>query len=56
MFMNEVRIKDEMLVKPEETVNLQTKGSKNLEMIDNNFKKLYVQRKFYRINGKNALC
>jgi len=46
MFMNEVRTEDEMLVKPEETVNLQTKGSKNLEMIENNFKKLYVQRKF----------
>jgi hypothetical protein len=46
MFMNEVRIEDEMLVKPKETVNLQTKGSKNLEMIENNFFKLYVQRKF----------
>jgi hypothetical protein len=37
MFMNEVRIKDEMLVKPKETVNLQIKGSKNLEMIENIF-------------------
>jgi hypothetical protein len=29
VFMNEVRIEDEMLVEHEELVSLQTKGSKN---------------------------
>jgi hypothetical protein len=32
VFMNEVKVKDEMLPKLEEMGNFQTKGSRNLEM------------------------
>jgi hypothetical protein len=56
VFMNEVRIEDEMSVKFKETVNLQTKGSRNLEMNEKNFKKLYAQRKFWRGNNRNKSC
>jgi hypothetical protein len=37
VFMNEVRIKDEMLVKPKEIVSLRIEGSRNLELNENNF-------------------
>jgi hypothetical protein len=37
VFMNEVRIEDGMLVEHEETISLQTKGNKNLEMNEKNF-------------------
>ncbi len=56
VFMNEVWIEDEMLVKLEEMVNLQTKGSRNLEMNEKNLKKLYAQRTFWRGNSRNTLC
>jgi hypothetical protein len=39
VFMNEVRIEDEILPKPEEMVSLQTKESRNVEMNENNLKK-----------------
>jgi hypothetical protein len=45
-----------MLVKLEEMVNLQTKGSRNLEMNEKNLKKLYAQRTFWRGNSRNTLC
>jgi hypothetical protein len=35
--MNEVRIKDEILLKPQEIISLQTKGNRNAEMNENNF-------------------
>jgi hypothetical protein len=54
--MNEVKIQDEMLVEAEEMVSLQTKGCRNLEMNGKNFKKLYVQRTFWRGNSRSALC
>jgi len=56
VFMNEVRIEDEMLVKVQKIVNLQTKGSKNLEKNEKNLKKLYVQRTFWKGNSRNTLC
>jgi hypothetical protein len=45
VFMNEVKIEDEMLVELEEMVNLQIEGSRFLEMNEkneNNLKKLYA--------------
>jgi hypothetical protein len=44
VFMNEVRIEDQMLVEHEEMINLQIEGSRNLEMNENNLRKLYAQR------------
>jgi hypothetical protein len=35
--MNEVRIENEILSKLKEMVNLQTKGSRNAKMTENNF-------------------
>jgi hypothetical protein len=35
--MNEVKIKDEIFPGPQEMVSLQTKGSRNVEMNENNF-------------------
>jgi hypothetical protein len=54
--MNEIRIKDEMSVKLEEMVSLQTKGSRNFKMNEKNLKKLYAQKTFWRGNSRNALC
>jgi hypothetical protein len=54
--MNEVRIENELLVELEEMGNFQIKGSRNLEMNENNLKKLHAQRVFWRGNNKNALC
>jgi hypothetical protein len=34
--MNEVKIEDEILPEPQETISLQTKGNKNAEMNENN--------------------
>jgi hypothetical protein len=44
------------LSKHEEMVNLQTKGSRNEKMNENNLKKLHAQRTFWRGNNINALC
>jgi hypothetical protein len=35
-------------------VNFQTKESRNVEMNENNLKKLHAQRAFWRGNNKNA--
>jgi len=56
VFMNEVRIEDEILPKPEEMVSFQTKENRNVEMNENNLKKLHAQRAFWRRNSRNALC
>ncbi len=42
VFMKEVKIEDEMLVEPKEMVNFQIERSRNLEMNENNLKKLYA--------------
>jgi len=44
--MNEVKIKYEMLVELEEMVSLQIERSRNLEMNENNLKKLHAQETF----------
>jgi len=54
--MNEVRIKDEILSKLKEMVNLKMKGSRNAKMNEFFKKKLHAQRTFWRGNNKNALC
>jgi hypothetical protein len=54
VFMSEVKIEDEMLVELEKMVNFQTKGSKNLEINEKYFKKLYAQRTFWR--RSNRFC
>jgi len=56
VFMNEVRIEDEILPKPKKMVNLQTKESRNVEMNQNNLKKLHAQKAFWRGNSRNVLC
>ncbi len=56
VFMNEVRIEDEMLLKLEEMGSFQIEGSRHLEMNEKNFKKLHAQRNFWRGNSRNALC
>jgi hypothetical protein len=50
------KIEDEMLVKLEEMVNLQIKWNKNLEINENNLRKIFAQRTFWRGNSRNALC
>jgi hypothetical protein len=42
VFMNEVRIEDEMLLKLEEMGSFQIEGSRHLEMNEKNFKKLHA--------------
>ncbi len=56
MFINEVRVENEMLPKLEKMVNFQTKGSRNPKMNEKNLKKLYAQKTFWRGNIRNALC
>jgi hypothetical protein len=56
VFMNEVRIKDEILPKPEEMVSLQVEGIRNVKMNENHLKKLHAQRTFWRGNNINELC
>jgi hypothetical protein len=53
--MNEIGIEDEIFPKPKEMGSLRTKGSRNLEMNENNLK-LHAQRTFWRGNNINALC
>jgi hypothetical protein len=48
VFMNEVRIEDEMLLELEEMNTLQTKRSRNPEMNQNNLKKLHAQKTFWK--------
>jgi hypothetical protein len=56
ILMNEVKIKYEMLVELEEMVSLQIERSRNLEMNENNLKKLHAQKTFWKGNSINALC
>jgi hypothetical protein len=56
VFMNEIRVEDEMLPKLEKLGNFQTKGSKNPTTNEMFLKKLHAQRVFWRRNSKNALC
>ncbi len=60
IFMNEIRMENEPLLKLEENGSLQTKGNRNLEMnekkMKDNLKKLHAQRSFWKANNKNALC
>ncbi len=56
MFMNEVRIEDEMSVKLEEMVSLQIEGIRNSKMNEKNLKKLHVQKTFWKRNNRIALC
>jgi hypothetical protein len=44
------------LPKLEEMGSFQIEGSRNLEMNENNLKKLHAQRVFWRGNNINALC
>jgi len=44
------------LLEHEKMKSLQTKGSRNLEMNENNLKKLHVQRVYWKGNNINALC
>jgi len=44
------------LLEPEKMKSLQTKGSRNLEMNENNLKKFHVQRVYWKGNNINALC
>jgi hypothetical protein len=37
-------------------INLQIEGSRNLEMNENNLRKLYAQRTLWRGNNRNTLC
>jgi hypothetical protein len=46
VFMNEVKIKDEMLLELEKMGSFQTKGSRNQEMNEKNLKKLHAQKTF----------
>jgi len=46
VFMNEVRIEDEMLLEPKKMGSLQTKGNRNPKMNENNFKMFHAQRTF----------
>jgi hypothetical protein len=46
VFMNEVKIKDEILLEPEEMISFQIEGSRNVKMNENNLKKLHAQRAF----------
>jgi hypothetical protein len=43
------------LLEHEKMKSLQTKGSRNLEMNENNLKKLHVQRVYWKGNNINAL-
>jgi hypothetical protein len=54
--MNEVRIEDKILLELEEMGSLQIERNRNLEMNENNLKKLHAQRAFWRGNNINALC
>jgi hypothetical protein len=66
ILINEVKMKDESLLKPKKNVNLeenesfQRKGNMNLRMneekMKENFKKLHGQRSFWKGNSRNALC
>jgi len=42
VFMNEVKIKDEILLEPEEMISFQIEGSRNVKMNENNLKKLHA--------------
>jgi hypothetical protein len=48
VFMNQVRIYYELLPKLEEMRNFQIEGSRNLEMNENNLKKLHAQKVFWK--------
>jgi len=66
ILMNEVRMEDELLLELQENESLeenesfQTEGNRNLRMneekMKENFKKLHVQRSFWKGNSRNALC
>jgi hypothetical protein len=56
VFVNEVRLKDEVFLECEKMVNLQTQGSRNSKMNKKNLKKLHVQRILWRGNSKTSLC
>jgi hypothetical protein len=56
VFMNEVRIKDEILPKPKQMVSLQIERIRNVKMNKNHLKKLHAQRTFWRRHNINALC
>jgi hypothetical protein len=58
VFMNEIRVEDEFLPEEifEEMGSFQIKRSKNLEMNENNLKKLHAQRVFWKGNNINVLC
>jgi hypothetical protein len=56
VFMNEVRIENELLLELEEMGTLQTKRNRNKKMNENNIKKLHAQKIFWRRNNRNALC
>jgi hypothetical protein len=56
VFMNEIKIEDELLLELEEMRSLQTKGSTDPKKKENNLKKLQVQTIFWSRNSRNALC
>jgi hypothetical protein len=56
VFMNELRIEDEMLLKPTKMGSLQTEGSRHPKMNENYLKKLHAHITFWRGNSINALC
>jgi hypothetical protein len=47
VFMNEVRIEDEMLLEPKKMGSLQTKGNRNPKMNENNLK-CYMHKEHFR--------
>jgi hypothetical protein len=60
IFINEIKKKNKPLLEFQKNGNLQTEGSRNLEMneekMKNNFKKLHAQRSFWGANNINELC
>jgi hypothetical protein len=56
VFMNELRIEDEMLLKPAKMGSFQTEGNRHPKMNKNYLKKLHAHITFWRGNIINALC
>jgi len=60
IFMNEIRMEDELLLELQENGSIQTKGSRNLDMneekMKDNLKKLHAQRSFWKTNNINVSC
>jgi hypothetical protein len=60
IFMNEIRMEDELLLELQENGSIQTKRNRNPdineEKMKDNLKKLHAQRSFWRTNNINVLC